>query len=222
MPEKLTVQKLTLAEARAHFRAYHYAKGVGNAAMCWGLPDGNGGHYAVAAYAVPCSQAARAVVFGEADMHRVYDLQRLARRDDCPVSMSQFMAATEAALLDYRPDTRALTAFADTTEGHTGGVYRASNWTECGGSASARTFYRDSSGRLRHRHQDGRNISPSEAISRGWTLESRCAKVRFVKVIGPDRRERRFWTSRVIIPEYRESKGLSRLCAAQVEETTDA
>lgn len=187
----MRIEKIKMKRARPFFREWHYSGGLGNAAMIWGLLDADD-LIAAIAYAVPCSNAARSALFGAEHMDRVYDLQRMARSDRCDVPMSRFLAMSRAALLSHRPLTRGLTAFADSTEGHHGGVYQADNWLFTGTTGRAR-FWIDTEGRLRHPRQCGVNITPGRAADMGWTPTVRGGKYRYVKIVGPDRRELRRW-----------------------------
>lgn len=192
------IRKLTRVESREFFARWHYSGGVGNAAMVWGWVEG-GDVAAAAAYAVPCSNAARGVMFGAEHAHRVYDLQRLARAEwFSTIPLTQFLALTRVELLKHRPDTRGLTAFADSTEGHHGGIYQADNWLYTGMTGRAR-FWIDQSGRLRHPRQNGVNITTDDALKLGWSPVTREAKRRYVKVIGPNRREVKKWKKALLL-----------------------
>jgi hypothetical protein len=61
----------------------------------------------------------------------VYELARLVRRDDAPVSLSALIAASVRAIRK-RQAADLLVSFADVQQGHHGGVYQASGWFYAG------------------------------------------------------------------------------------------
>ena len=81
-------------------------------------------------------------------------------------------------------------SFSDSTEGHNGTIYKATNAYRLGHTGSA-TFYIDENGRLRHPRQCGVNISQEEAKARGWKPCKRGAKNRYLYILGKDKREKR-------------------------------
>ena len=143
--------------------------------------------------ATPCSENVRRSVFGDEYKTTVRELHRLAIIDDTPKNTeSWFISRCLKLIRDDRPDLWALVSFADTTQGHNGGIYRATNALHCGMTAPAR-FYLDSEGRLRHPRQNGVNITLAHAAERGWKAVKRQAKHRFVFLLGnrSQKRERR-------------------------------
>ena len=81
-------------------------------------------------------------------------------------------------------------SFSDSTEGHEGTIYKATNAYRLGTTGRAR-FYRDKDGRLRHPRQNGVDISLEEARKRGWTPEMREAKNRYLYLLPSSRSERK-------------------------------
>lgn len=180
------MERLSLAEGKAFFAANHYAKGVGNAAMLFGQRGTDGNLVAVAAYAVPCSQVARKSPLGEEYHEGVYTLQRLARVAQPPEGfvLSAFLAQSLKAFSEYRPNAVFVTAFSDTTEGHHGGIYQATNWLYFGTTGGRAKFWLDADGRLRHPRQCGVNV---DGVSKGWTPVMRESKHRYGIFIGNKR-----------------------------------
>lgn len=81
-------------------------------------------------------------------------------------------------------------SFSDSTEGHEGTIYKATNAYRLGTTGRAR-FYRDKDGRLRHPRQNGVDISLDEAKRRGWTPEIREAKNRYLYLLPSSRSEKK-------------------------------
>jgi len=196
--ESLIVSQITGKLTKDFIRKNHYTRTCHNGPMGWGLFRGKE-LVGVCAFATPCSEAVRASLFGEDHKDRVTELHRLFTFDDLPSNAGTwFIARALRGLIQYRPKIRGIISFADTTEGHTGAIYKASNFTQYGFTGSS-TFYRDKDGRLRHPRQSGVNITKEHANEMGWTPEKRGAKARFVKIIGPDRREIRKWQDELLL-----------------------
>lgn len=197
--EGFNVEKISSKIGKEFIREKHYSKSCHNGPMCWGLMDKDGNLRGVCAFATPCSENVRASIFGPQDKHRVTELHRLWTDDDLPDNAtSWFVTRAIKGLQEYRPDIRAIISFADGTEGHTGAIYKALNFHDCGATGRAR-FYRDSSGALRHPRQNGVNIDSKEAKRRGRLPEMRDAKHRFLLIVGNTPTDKRVWTSRAKI-----------------------
>lgn len=179
-----TVRQIKGGEGRDYLRENHYTRSCHNGPMCWGLFDSSRRMIGVIAFATPSSEAVRASVFGPEHRDKVTELHRLFVEDGTPTNTeSYFIRRGLQGLHSVRPKIRGVLSFADSTEGHTGVIYRASNALFCGTTGRAR-FYRDSEGRLRHPRQNGVNISLDEAESRGWSPEMRESKNRYLFLIG--------------------------------------
>lgn len=175
---------------RDFIRKYHYTHSCHNGPMCWGLFS-EGEMIGVIAFATPSSEAVRASVFGPEFKDRVTELHRLFVFDGTPKNTESWLISRGLkGLLEKRPNIRGVLSFADSTEGHVGTIYQATNALFCGTTGRAR-FYRDSEGRLRHPRQNGVNITLKEAESRGWVSEMREAKNRYLFLVGDKK-----WASR--------------------------
>lgn len=191
------VRQVSGGLGKKFIREHHYTHSCHNGPMCWGLYDDDA-LIGVCAFATPSSENVRASLFGPSEVDRVTELHRLFVVDGTPKNTeSWFIKRAIQGLLEYRPKIRGIISFADSTEGHSGVIYRASNALFCGTTGRAR-FYRDGEGRLRHPRQNGVNITLEEARSRGWTPEMRDAKNRYVFVVGSPA-ERRKWRKRLLL-----------------------
>ena len=191
-----TVEVIRFDVAKEFIHKHHYSGGSHNRpSPCFGLfrPDPmmwESQLIGCMMLATPISERVRASLFGEEHKDRVKELHRLAIIDDTPKNTeSWFISRCLKMLRSVRPDLWGLISFADTTEGHEGTIYHASNALYCG-TTGKETFYLDQTGRLRHKRQCGVNISVKEAKSRGWEPVVREAKHRFVFILG-DKREKR-------------------------------
>lgn len=188
--ETYEVRQIVSKVGKEFIRTHHYSRTCHNGPMCWGLFD-NGELIGVCAFATPGSEAVRESVFGPERKNEVTELHRLVILDGTPTNTeSWFIVRALAGLLEYRPHIRAVLSFADTTEGHSGVIYRATNALYCGTTGRAR-FWRDSEGRLRHPRQNGHNVTPEEAEQKGWVPERRGAKHRYLYLVGSPSERRR-------------------------------
>jgi len=196
------VKRVSKKTAQDFIGKYHYAGGTGNAIMAWGLFENvHSQLVGVIAFQTPISENTRASVFEDIDgpahekaekcdcefmaqehywRDHVTELHRMALHPDCPPnSATWFISRALDALKDYKPKYRAAISLADSTEGHDGTVYQAAN-ADYYGTTGARKSYRDANGDLRTTRQCGKNITVEEAKARGWTVDQRGEKHRYV------------------------------------------
>ena len=185
------IEKIPCKVAKEYIKKHHYTHGCHNApSPCYGLFD-NGMLIGVIAFATPCSENVRSSVFGAGMKDAVIELHRLHIMDVTPKNTeSWFISRCLKRLKTDKPQIRAVISFSDSTEGHNGTIYKATNFYSIGTTGKA-TFYRDSNGRLRHPRQNGVNISKDMAKERGWTPEIRGAKNRYLILLPTSKREKR-------------------------------
>lgn len=193
-----SVERIPASVGREFVIRYHYSHGIHNGPMTWGMFDG-GCLVGVIAFAAPSSENVRASVFGPDLKGSVTDLHRLVLLDEVPNNAeSWFIVRGLRALKEERPYYRAVLSFADSTQGHVGTIYQATNAIYTGQSARA-LFFIDSDGRLRHPRQNGHNVTLAEAEAMGWQPTMREGKFRYLFLLG-DRRERRDSQRRLLLP----------------------
>lgn len=126
------VRDVAHPEARAFIEEHHYAKGCSHTRVYGhGLyRRGDATLYGVALWLPPTRPAAESV--NREHWQKVIALTRLACRPDAPKNAASFLLGRSVALI--RADGRflSLVTYADERMGHTGAIYRASNWTYCG------------------------------------------------------------------------------------------
>lgn len=192
------VEKIKRNRGREFIMEHHYSGGCGVATMSWGLfhrPTEE--LVGVCAFQTPISENVRRSIFGGDDCHcdhiqeehqwhsHVTELHRLATVDACPKNTeSWFISRSLKALKRHKPKYWGVVSFADSTEGHQGTIYQASNAIYYG-TTGTETFYRDKDGNLRPPRNCGVNVSKEEALSRGWSLDKRDAKHRYLFLL-PD------------------------------------
>jgi hypothetical protein len=186
----LSVQKVSSNKGRPFILDHHYSGSCHGGPMCWGCfyDDDLVG---VLAFATPISEAVRRSIWKENHQeemkHRTTELHRLVTLDETPHNTeSWFISRALRGLKKYKPKYNAVISFADTTEGHTGTIYQATNAIYYGMTGES-TFYRDQEGNLRAPRQSGVNITKSMAEKRGWVPEKRKSKHRYLFLISGNR-----------------------------------
>lgn len=95
------------------------------------LVDSSREIYGVVTYGVPCSSTLLKGVCGVEEQHNVYELNRLYIDPEAPENAASFLVGRSLRMLDRE----IIVSFADTSVGHVGYVYQATNFLYCGLSA---------------------------------------------------------------------------------------
>lgn len=188
------VEKINATRAREFIIQHHYSGTCHNGPMTWGCYDTKNGNelVGVIAFATPISENVRKSIWESNVENRMKgkttELHRLVTLDSCPKNTeSWFISRGLKSLKNYKPKYKAVISFADSTEGHKGTIYKASNAIYYG-KTGEHTFYRDDDGALRPPRQNGKNITIDEAKERGWDTERRSHKHRYLFLM-PDEYE---------------------------------
>jgi len=199
------VRQISPKDAKAYIKRNHYSHGCINCPVkSFGLFEKQANvssedfqfeeatdPIGVCMFAVSCSEAVRASVFGKEYKEHVLELHRLHILDVTPKNTETWFIARCLKLLKKSlPDIWAVISFSDLTEGHSGVIYKASNAYRLGRTGKA-TFYLDCLGRLRHPRQCGKSIGLEEAKKRGWTPVVREVKCRFLWLLPQDKRDKK-------------------------------
>ena len=143
-------------------------------------------------FATPCSEAVRASLWGEDMKNNVTELHRLHILDCTPKNTeSWFISRCLKLLKQDKPQIKGVISFSDTTQGHNGIVYQATNFYFVGKTSKV-TFYIDNNGRLRHPRQNGINITKEMAQEKGWKPTIRNSKNRYIYILGNSKREHKY------------------------------
>lgn len=94
--------------------------------------------------------------YGLATSGQVAELVRVALRDH-QTPVSRIVAIALRFLRKVNPDLRLVVSFADTTQGHHGGIYQAGNWLYTGITSGDREF-----------HVNGQILHPKAVYMRKW------------------------------------------------------
>lgn len=112
----------------------------------------------------------------------VLSLSRLVVAPGVPKNAATFLIAASIKRInaDRWP---CLLTYADTWQGHKGGIYRASNWT-CLGETEPHRIYVDPAGKVISKKIWPKTRSHSEMLRLGATCLGAYPKIKFMKVIG--------------------------------------
>ena len=183
------VKHISAKVGKAFVKQHHYSHGSNRSPNpCFGLYEGDI-LIGVMLIATPISESVRSFIFGVEYKNHVKELHRLVLIDDTPKNTESWFISRCLKLCNLvRPDIWGLVSYADTTEGHKGIIYQASN-AYYSGMTGKSTFYLDN-GRLRHPRQCGINITKELAKEKGWKSVKRESKHRYVFILG-NRKEKR-------------------------------
>jgi hypothetical protein len=185
------VKKIDCKTAKEYIKQYHYSHGCHNGpSPCYGLFC-NSELIGVLMFATPCSENVRASIFGNDYKDCVTELHRLHIKDVTPKNTeSWFISRCLNMLKKDKPNIKAVISFSDLTEGHSGIIYKATNFYNIGNTGRA-TFYVDNTGRLRHPRQNGVNITKQAAQKRGWVPVTRESKNRYLYILAKNKADRK-------------------------------
>lgn len=198
-----TIKRISANIAKEYIHKNHYSHGSHNGpSPCYGLFDDDS-IIGVLMFATPCSENVRSSIFGIEYKSHVTELHRLHIMDVTPKNTeSWFISRCFKLLKQDKPSIWGILSFSDTTEGHTGVIYKATNAYFLGTTSPA-TFYLDQNNRLRHPRQNGINISREKAKELGWVPVHRDTKNRYLWLL-PDNKTHK--------------KNLIKLCKYKLEQ----
>ena len=173
------VRDISQAAAVSFIERNHYAMGAPNTAVArhalvhFDSPEQVEG---VALWLPPTRRAAESV--SPKAPEGVLALSRLCLSPDVPKNGASFLLGRSMRLLD-RERWPVLLTYADTRQGHTGAIYRATNW-ECLGEVPGSDAWMAQDGSMRGRKRGGRNLSAAEMRKAGYVRLPSMPKIKFV------------------------------------------
>jgi len=193
----LHVSKITIKTALTVLQAHHYLGGVSVSAQCYGAYKNNV-LLGVICFGTPVSENVRSMMFGVEYKQHVIELSRLCLIPECEIPASKIVSAAIRALEADRKSAgqsqiHCIISFADTHQGHHGGVYQAMSWMYVGSTKNTRNIYTDNTGRIRSSRQNGKEVTAVDAGKLGWSLVRRSTtKHRYIKFLGSKGQKRHF------------------------------
>jgi hypothetical protein len=168
-------------EVAAFLKELHYSGGAANTSIArHGLyrRDDPLRMYGVAVWMPPTRRAAESVAPG--CPNGVLALSRLCVAPEVPTNGASFLLGRSMRMLD-RKRWPVLLTYADTREGHTGAIYRATNWTHVGLVPGSDSWV-GPDGVQRGRKRGGRNYSADDMRAAGFRRLPSMPKHKFVHV----------------------------------------
>lgn len=170
-----TVCPVSHKDAAAFIREHHYARGCSNTSV---LATGlfAGGALLGASLWMPPTRVCGESVAGEG-WRGVLALSRLAVAPSVPTNGASFLIGRSIRLLRRDARWSHLVTYADESQGHTGAIYRATNWT-CAGRTKPEPRWLTADGAQVAR-KAGRSRTRAEMEALGHRLDGRHSKIKF-------------------------------------------
>ena len=180
-----TVRSIPLPVAQQLVRKHHYAKGGANTGVfVHGLIRKDTDEVHGVAWWLPPTRVACESVNRD-NWRRVLSLTRMVITPGTPKNACSFLLARSIKIIrrDGRFDT--LVTWADEGEGHTGGVYRAANWTYLGANTGDERWVDPLTGRHVAKKSAGKSRTVSEMLALGYVRAGKTRKHKFVLHVTP-------------------------------------
>ena len=176
--EDWEVGPVYIAIARQMVVEHHYAKGASNTATyLHGLFRRGNEECMGVAWWIPPTKSAALATFPE-NWKGVLCLSRFVILPGVPKNAATFLLAGSRKRID-RKAWPCLVTYADTWRGHTGGIYKADNWTSVGLTRPERTYQIE--GRMAARKAGPKTRTHAEMLELGAVLVGSFAKHKFVR-----------------------------------------
>jgi hypothetical protein len=166
-------------EAVAFIEATHYAGGAPNTSVARHALRHIGDGlviYGVALWLPPTRVAAESV--NRANPRGVLALSRFCIAEGVPTNGASFLLGHSMKMID-RLKWPTLLTYADTYYGHTGAIYKATNWT-CLGEMPGCDAWANAEGQRRGRKRGPVNLSVAEMEAAGFHRLPKMPKIKFV------------------------------------------
>ena len=178
------VDTIPMADARRLVEKFHYSKGGSNTATFrHGLfhvddPENPLG----VAWWIPPTKSAALATYPE-DWKAVLALSRLAIDPRVPTNGASFLLGRSEKLIRKDPRWKCLVTYADTWQGHTGAIYKATNWTYIGNTHPESVWVDPKSGRMVARKAGPKTRTQEQMLELGYEKLGRFSKHKFVKIL---------------------------------------
>ena len=143
-----TVEEVLRRSIAPFIEKYHYSQNVNGvqSTTCFGLyKEGNFGlptMIGAMMYAWP-SMPATAKKYNPDDPLRIYELRRLVCIDDTPTNTESYFIGQTFKWLKQNTDIEVIVSFADEEYGHSGIIYKATNFEYCGTTSPSKKLIVD-------------------------------------------------------------------------------
>jgi hypothetical protein len=169
-----------LALCQELVRRHHYSQGGSNTATFrHGLfPKDNPLLCKGAAWWIPPTKGAAQATWA-GDWRKVLALSRLVVAPDVPSGGATFLLGRSVRLIKRAGGWECLVTYADEWQGHTGAIYRATNWLPQG-RTEPQPVWVDGRGRMQARKRGPVTLTHDEMAARGYRLLGYFAKQKFI------------------------------------------
>ena len=137
MKNKYLVRSINSSETHEWFLKKQYLKRLPPISHSYGLYDYNLTLIGVASYGRPAAHGVVKGAFNGKLMDNFLELNRLVINDGLPKNILSFFLSKSLNLL---PKPQAIVSYADTSQGHHGYIYQATNWIYTGLSAKRKDY----------------------------------------------------------------------------------
>lgn len=176
------IRTVPLALCRSMVIRYHYAaEGSKTATFRHGLyrQDDQEQCLGVAWWIPPTKGAAKATW---PVWEKVLSLSRLVIRPEAPKNAATYLLMQSVRTIRRDPRWECLVTYADTWQGHTGGIYRAAGWEYCGLTGPEAVFV-DGAGRMISRKAGDHTRTLAEMEHKGFRCVGRFPKHKYRLVL---------------------------------------
>lgn len=191
-PSELVVDRVSTTDVDEFARRYHYSENGGSRLWRYGLWHGVT-LYGIVSYNLPTRTVCESVFGQEHGPDRIAHMGRLVCADHAPkFSESRLIAGSLPLLrIDY-PTVWGVLTYADTSVGHIGTIYQATNalYTGLGGDVN---YFIDPKGQRRSAYLSG-YVTQARADAMGWTHHVGGMKHRYLYLLGSKTHRRHLHT----------------------------
>lgn len=182
--EDYTVKTISMSEAHRLVKEFHYSRGGANTATF------RHGLFHVSdldtplgvAWWMPPTKSAALATYPE-DWRAVLALSRLVVSPLVPTNGASFLLGKSEKLIRKDKRWKCLVTYADTWQGHTGAIYKATNWNYIGKTSPGEVWLDPSSGKMVSRKAGPKTRNKSEMLDLGYECLGKFSKHKFIKVL---------------------------------------
>jgi len=169
---KYKIKSIDTEQSKEWLLKKHYAKRMCSISYCFGLFDITNTLIGVCTFGSPASRSLCIGVCGVQNSNKVFELNRLCVNDGLERNVLSYFVSSCLKLL---PNDLIIVSYADTSQGHNGYIYQATNWIYTG-ATKERTDINTENGK-HSRHYDKR-------IDKKSNRKLRSSKHRYVYFTG--------------------------------------
>lgn len=174
------VREVSLEICQLLTERYHYSKGGANTATYrHGLFEQTGSICLGIAWWIPPTKSAALATY-PTNWRGVLCLSRLVIIPGMPTNSASFLLGRSMRMID-RERWPCLVTYADSWQGHTGGIYFATNWKYIGDTKPEAVYTLN--GRMIARKAGPKTRTKAQMLAMGAKLEGRFSKKKFVHLI---------------------------------------